>query len=397
MRLAGEVGAGHLVEGEVVGTGKRLTVSARIIDVPGGATRARASAEGSVDSLTQLIDQLAASLLVLGAGEEEQRLAALTSTSLPALRAYLDGEALLRRGSFMEAERKFQEALSLDTTFALASLGSARAAEWYSDPTEKALPAWRHRDRLSHRDLARLEVLLGPRYPAQSSVGDQIRAAERFVALAPDSPDAWFNLGDNLYHLGALAGIRENYQRARAAFDRSRSLDSSYAPTLQHLSSIAAGLGDTAGVRRALELLLRTDSVSPNAVARRWHVAAFLGDTAGIRRALSSDSALVLAPRFVLFYALENALDLRGTEEIYPRARAQSATADERHSVEHDWYNYELIRGRPGRAPQVSGASAAERQQEEVLNALFANGDSARGVAAAKAIELRLGRPLVGF
>ena len=237
---------------------------------------------------------------------------------------------------------------------------------------------------------------LGPRYPARSSMGDQIKAAERFVALAPDSPEAWYTLGDNLFHLGALAGIRDNYQRARAAFDRSLSLDSSYAPTLQHLSSIAAGLGDTAGVRRALELL-RSDSVSPNAVARRWHVAAFLGDTAGIRRALSSDSALVIAPRFVLFYALENALDLRGTEEIYPRARAQSATADERQDVEHSWYNYELIRGRPGRAPQVSGASSSERLQEEVLNALFANGDSARGVAAAKALEPRLGKPLAGL
>jgi TolB-like protein len=397
LRLAGEVGAGRLLEGEVVGSGKRLTLSARIIDVPGGTTRARASAEGSVDSLTQVVDRLAASLLALGAGEEEQRLAGLTSTSLPALRAYLDGEALLRRGLFVEADRKFQEALSLDTTFALASLGSSRAAEWYTDPTDRALPAWRHRDRLSRRDLARLEVVLGPRYPAPSSVGEQIRAAERFVALAPDSPEAWYTLGDNLFHLGAVAGIRDHYQRARVAFDRSLSLDSSYAPTIQHLSDIAAGLGDTVGVRRGLELLLRNDSVSPIAVTRRWHVAAFLGDTAAIRRTLAGDSALVLVPRFIVFYALANALDLRGTEEIYPRAHARSATADERQDIEHAWYNYELIRGRPGRAPQVTGASSSERLQAEVLNALFANGDSARGVAAAKALEPRLGKPLAGF
>ena len=98
IRIAGEVGAGRLVEGEVVGSGHSLTVSARIIDVPGGATSAQATVEGPVDSLPRLVDRLAASLLALGAGEEEQRLAALTSTSLPALRAYLDGEALLRRG-----------------------------------------------------------------------------------------------------------------------------------------------------------------------------------------------------------------------------------------------------------------------------------------------------------
>jgi hypothetical protein len=126
-------------------------------------------------------------------------------------------------------------------------------------------------------------------------------------------------------------------------------------------------------------------------------VAAFLGDTAEIRRALAGDSALILAPRFIIFYALDNAVDLRGTEEIYPRAHARSATADERQDLERAWYNYELIRGRPSRAPQVSGASSSERLQTELLNALFANGDSARGVAAAKALEPRLGKPLTGL
>ena len=82
-----------------------LTVNAQDLDVADGDTSAQASAEGSVDSLPQLVDRLAANLLALGAGEDEQRLAALTSTSLPALRAYLDGEALLRRGDFNDADR----------------------------------------------------------------------------------------------------------------------------------------------------------------------------------------------------------------------------------------------------------------------------------------------------
>ena len=128
MRIASELGAGRLVEGEVVGDGRRLTISARIIEVPSGTTGSRATVEGAADSLAQLVDRLAGTLLVLGAGEEEQRLAALTSTSLPALRAYLDGEALLRRGAFVAAERKFLDALAVDSTFALAGLGAAAQA-----------------------------------------------------------------------------------------------------------------------------------------------------------------------------------------------------------------------------------------------------------------------------
>ena len=394
VRVAEEVGAGRLVDGEVVGTGSRLTVSARIIDVPGGSVTARATAEGSADSLTQLVDRLAASLLALGAGEEEQRLASLTSTSLPALRAYLDGEALLRRGAFRDAEKKFRDALALDTTFALAGLGAARANEWYSGDDEGALVAWRHRGRLSRRDLARLTTIVGPDHPLPSSAGDQIEAAERFVELAPDSPDAWYKMGDHLFHLGALVGITDYYQRADAAFDRSLALDSTYAPTIQHLSEIAAGLGDSAGVRRGLELLYRFDSVSPNAEGRRWQVAAFLGDTAEMRKALATDSILEFGPFYVVFYALDLPLDLRGTEALYSRAHSRSATADDRGAVEAAWRIYELMRGRPGRAPQVSDVTELARLGDAVLDGLFADGDSGAARAAAARLEGRLGRPL---
>ena len=170
VRVAAALGAGRMVEGEVVGSRGRVSLSARIVDVPSGSVRARATAEGSPDSLTQLVDRLAATLLALGSGEGEQRLAGLTSTSLPALRAYLDGEALLRRGRFGEASKKFLQAFQIDSTFALAGVGAARAGEWQTSgrgdaPVEAA---WRHRDRLSARDLARLTVVPRPEVPRTS-------------------------------------------------------------------------------------------------------------------------------------------------------------------------------------------------------------------------------------
>jgi serine/threonine-protein kinase len=394
IRIASEVGAGRLVEGEVVGGGRALTVNARIIDVPGGGTSAQASAEGPADSLPQLVDRLAANLLALGAGEEAQRLDALTSTSLPALRSYLDGEALLRRGAFKDASRKFRDAQALDSMFALAGVGAMRAAEWYDNDDAPARAAWRHRDRLSRRDLARLETILGPRYPAPSSMGDYIKAAERFAQLAPDSPDAWYKLGDYLFHNGPLAGLTDTYRRASAAFNRSLSLDSTYAPTVQHLSEIAAGLDDSAGVRRGLALLNRFDSTSAIAQARRWHVAAFLGDTAEMLKALASDSMLDPGPWYVTFYSLDTPLDLRGTEGIYPRALARSASADDRADIEQIWSRYELMRGHPSHEPPLVDTPLPVRQTYAVLDALFADGDSARGRAAGEALQGQLGRPL---
>jgi len=392
MRVAAGSGAGRLVEGEVVGGGRRLTLSARILGLPAGTVQARATAEGPTDSLTALVDRLAASLLALGAGEAEQRLAGLTSTSLPALRAYLDGESLLRRGAFPQSAARFADAVQLDSTFALAGLGYARAAEWFGNadaPPSQA--AWRDRERLSPRDRAYLEVYLGPRYPAPAGMRDQVEAAERFVAMAPDSPDAWYKLADNLFHFGPLAGIPEAERRAAAAFDRSLALDSSYAPTIQHLSEMAAMLGDTAGVRRGRDLFRRVDSTSKIAVARRWHVGAFLGDTVEIRAALASDSMLVDGPYYVLFYSLDTPLDLRGTDSLFPRALAHAVTKDERRRLQWIWNRYELVRGRPGRAPAIPDNPG--RAAIQVTDWLFGDGDSALAAAAARTLVVEIGTP----
>ena len=392
LRMAASLRAGRMVEGEVVGSRGRVSMSARIVEVPSGSVGARATAEGSPDSLTQIVDRLAATLLALGSGEGEQRLAGLTSTSLPALRAYLDGEALLRRGAFGAASEKFLQAFQLDSTFALAGVGAARAGEWGGGHTAPIEAAWRHRDRLSPRDLARLAVNLGPRHPAPQGVRDGVEDAERLLELAPDSPDAWYKLADNLFHNGALAGVPEALPRAAAGFARSLALDSSYAPTIQHLSEIATFFDDTAGVIRGRALLRRIDSVSSIAVARQWHVAAWLGDTAEIRRLLKSDSLFGATPAYLLFYSLDVPLDTFGIEDLYRRAYAQSVTAEDRKNIGFLWNRYEFARGRPGKAPPLPGEwSETQRQNLAVLDALFADGEPSQGARAARALERQLG------
>ncbi len=119
------------------------------------------------------------------------------------------------------------------------------------------------------------------------------------------------------------------------------------------------------------------------------------GDTAGIRKALAGDSILEYGPYYVVFYALDLPLDLRGTAEIYPRAHARSATAEERATLEETWSRYELMRGRPHAAPRLSSASESYRLYMAVVDGLFADGDSAKVRTAAAELEPQLGRPFV--
>jgi serine/threonine-protein kinase len=393
-RAAVSVGAGRLLQGDIVGTRGHVTLNASILDASNGHSLAQAAVEGSPDSVPQLVDLLAIKLLALGAREGQARLVSLTSTSLPSLRSYLDGETALRQGAYRAAAQKFQEALAQDSTFALAGLGYARALEWFGGFSDQQLAvAWRYRDRLAPRDRALLEVYIGKRYPAPTGRRDYIKSAERLVELAPDSPAAWYRLGDELFHFGPLVGLPDALPHAKQAFDRALALDSSFAPALEHLTELAAGLGDTAGIRRGFQLLERNDSASPDVAARRWHTAALLGDTAGIDAALANDSVLTVGPIWLFLYAMAEPLVMRGTSETFSRAYTRAATESEREQFALFWHQFEVVRGHPLRGPAID-FSDPDWLSAAVLDAVFAGGDSVQAHRAGVLLQSRLRRPV---
>ena len=92
LRAAGRLGAGRLLVGEVARTASGLVVvTSSLFSAGHWLPSARASVQVPIDSLTQLVDQLAARLLVLQAGEPYQRLAVATTARLPALQSSVVG------------------------------------------------------------------------------------------------------------------------------------------------------------------------------------------------------------------------------------------------------------------------------------------------------------------
>ena len=116
--------------------------------------------------LFELVDGLTVQLVAgrnQGPSGELNRLAALTTTSLPALKAYLRGEREMRQMRYDAAAEAFQSAVAMDSTFALAAYRISIAADWLGDidlAREAVQRAARFSPRLPETDRLLVDALL---------------------------------------------------------------------------------------------------------------------------------------------------------------------------------------------------------------------------------------------
>lgn len=252
-RVAARLGAGVFILGEVVQAGDLLHIEAAVYDTGDvSEPRDRAVVSGESDDVFELVDRLAARLLAGLGDPSANRLlhtAAVTTASLPAFKAYLQGDQLLRAGRFERAAEAYLEAIGHDSTFAVAHYRLALTREWAPLPgiDESAGAATRHADRLSPRDRRLLEA-----YHVWRS-GHPVDAERRYrtiLARYPDDVEAWFQLGEILFHYGTLTG--RSVQESEAAWRQVLFYEPGNLFALPHLARIAAA-GNRVG---ALDSLL---------------------------------------------------------------------------------------------------------------------------------------------
>jgi hypothetical protein len=408
--LAASLGAGRVVEGEIAGGGSQLTISSRMLDVRTRGLLAQETVTGPADSLPVLLDRLAGRLLTIAAGQPLHRRATLNRVPLAALQAYLNGEALDRRGFGDSAAISFGEAVRIDSTFALAALRLKQASNWGDSRVDSI--AWLNRDRLSAQDRANLAVTVGPGYPGPTHFRDGIAAAERYVQLAPDEPLAWVELGAGLYEDAPLFGLSEAHSRAEAAFARAVALDSISAPALYGLSITATAVGDTATAAKALAMLRRQerDSTSALEFEPAWFLAMTTGDTAALHRIMRGDSLLPTSSTVdpvgrgwaMVQLGLQQGLDLRDAPGVLERAIPHAATLNQRAGIR---WTQAILNGIRGRSDSSAGApyawgpaglSTLPRSRDlsgPIFNFLFTDLDSAGWGRSGAELLRRLGSP----
>ena len=391
--IAHRLGAGRFLDGAVVGSKGRLTITATVLQAEDGRTGAHASVSGPYDSLQVLVDQLTAQLLVGEAGARESRLAMLTS--LPVLRAYLKGRTAFQRGRWDEALRHFSNAVLEDSTFAPAALGLRSSSRWLNslDALRGERLAWKFRDRLSAFDRAFLIAELGPRYPAPYPAPERIGAWQQVLAQYPEAAEAWYRLGDRYFHDGPTVGMDAPLEHARAAFHRAIALDSvTGSEGLSHLLEIAAWEGDTAALRPLLAMGRAADSSAERAESYRWIAAFTARDSAALssfrphfRELRSATLGTIWALSQQAGYDVADAV--RAEEALAARVEPGLDPADVLTSV----YELALNRGRPQDAQYLAdlispGWSDDDRRAVVVLSALYGDGDTTAAATAVRAL-----------
>ena len=255
--VAEHFGAGRFVIGSIVESGRRLHVQATLYRTDGTIEARVAAGAGGDEEFFQMVDVLTRRLLIPSFDPREERLTRLavtTSSSLAALKAYLQGEGRLRAGEYEAAAEGFRRAVREDSTFALAWYRLAVAAEWSFQPHDAAVAverALRLADRLPERD--RLLLVGWDAYAR----GEADRAEAVYLRILDDRPDemeAWLQLGEIRFHYAPSR--RRTIADSRSAFERVLDLEPSHEGARIHLARVAAHERDLATLDSHLQWLL---------------------------------------------------------------------------------------------------------------------------------------------
>ena len=254
--LGRATGAGLSVVGSVVRAGPdSVRLSASLIDVASQRPIGDLEFFESSDRIDRIADSLTAGVLrLLGRARRAGAvgLAALGTRSLPAAKAFLRGEQLYRRAAWDSALAAYEEAFTLDSTFALAYNRAAHSQGWRTGEGDARAIEWRLRAGRLARGLSPRDSLLlladslwasisgggPPAIDEMSRTRRQFALLQRVTAQYPDEAERWHDLGDAYFHLGfGPASVPDD--RILAAFERAIALDSGFAPAYPHLVEIA--------------------------------------------------------------------------------------------------------------------------------------------------------------
>jgi tetratricopeptide (TPR) repeat protein/TolB-like protein len=224
------LGSRYVVTGRAVQVGADVQLIAEVQDVESGQMRGAVRVTRPTDSASALVDELTVELLrrnLLPTDGEypPPSLSRATTSSLPALKAYLAGEREYRTANYSEAVPHYQHAVEADSNFASAWFRLSSTCGWGACSQELSEAYYKRAlnlaDQLPDRDAKRIR-----------SEGKS-EALENLTAAYPDDVEAWVALGESYFHhIGVNLRPTEAY---RGAFMRAVQLHPYFGEAYAHL------------------------------------------------------------------------------------------------------------------------------------------------------------------
>ncbi len=267
-------GAGLVAYGRLMGAGPdSVRLTATVLDVGADSAIIDIELRNAVDRMDHLIDSLAVRLLTgLGWTYGVGMVRHARATSLPALKAYLQGEQHFRRMAWDSAQIHFERAVALDSTFALALRRLALVHRWNPTgaDTVDLVSAYAFRAAAFNRGLPPRESLLVVADSLDAAIGHALtdpelygkahrflRTWEEAARLYPDDPEVWYGLGEARFHQGPVVGVTLRQQLE--PFERAIAIDSGFLVSNPHAIQLGIRAGGAALGRRYAELYLARD------------------------------------------------------------------------------------------------------------------------------------------
>ena len=229
--------------------------------------------------------------------------AALKTHSVPALRAFLEGERQFVGGWWDSAAMSHGRAREADPAFWLAYAREQYAIFWsVRQPAESLMKVLeRHRFELPEPDRLLVEANM---LRSRDSVAVALDRSRQITERYPSSWFGWLDYADELMHNGPLLG--HSRAEARAGFQRALELNPNLIPVHEHLMLVAIQDRDTAAAAEGLRELVRlnagpgltADGYGNRMLQFRFLDAIVRGDT-GLVRALTDSMARDPAPQAV--------------------------------------------------------------------------------------------------
>ena len=289
--LGTATGARLVLYGGLLTAGDSVRATAALLDASTGRTIAEFEERDFAGRMDRLADSLTVAVLrELGRsrGMATANATAAPTTSVTALKAYLQGEQYYRAARWDSAQFHFEHALSFDSTFAMAYHRLAAVRRWRDTrdiPDSAPYLLMRRASQFPNglgpheRLLVQADSLSAETYFTwlrvlrQGNYGDLDELVKRLygtlrdgIRRYPSDAELWFLLGEAQSRFERHVAVGEIDDRATlAVYDHAIALDSTFAPAYVAPIMLSAYLDGATSARRYIRAYLSNAPSGPNA------------------------------------------------------------------------------------------------------------------------------------